>query len=437
MVIGKKPVPGSSRKKLFYGWYLVAATWIMAFLICATGLGVFFKPILDDFGWERSTLSIISAVAMLVFAGLTPFVGRLIDRFGPRVMLFCSVLAQILSNTVIGLANGVTVIFIGRFLYELKPTHSAQVLINRWFTRRRGSALGILSSGIPLGTLVLSPLSQYLILSWGWRATLFFWAGVTALVVLPLLLLIKDRPQDKGLAPDGIIPGGESTAAVNLSKGQIAAESGAVSALGHTMAEALNQRSFWLLAATQLFCGISCGLLMTHTVIFATDLGYPAIVGASFLSVQGGVSLLGVLVTGQMSDRMARNRVLALTHFVRSLCFITLVVTIILGGGSLWMLYLAMVFFGFGWFTTAPLAAGLVADLFGNLRMGTILGIILACHAVGMAIGTYGGGLTFQLTGSYFTIFLVQSILELAAALFAYIIVRKKRDIRLPGVTLP
>jgi MFS family permease len=422
------PAPQGHSPGIFYGWYLVAATWIMAFLICGTSLGIFFKPVLDEFQWERSTLSLISAAAMLIFAALTPFVGRLIDRFGPRVMLFCSVIAQILSNVVTGLAGGIGGIFAGRLIYEIKPTHSSQVLINHWFIRSRGSALGILSTGIPLGTLVLSPVSQYLVSVWGWRITFYFWAGVTAIVVLPLLLLIRNWPQEKGLAADGIRP--DRVIQDGMPMYVRPAESGtwAPADLGYSLAEAVRSHSFWLLAATQLFCGISCGLMMTHTVIFATDLGYPAIIGASFLSVQGGVSLLGVLVTGHMSDRLPRHKVLSLTHLVRSISFITLTAAVLMGGGSLWMLYLAMVFFGFGWFTTAPLAAGLAADLFGNLRLGTILGIVLACHAVGMAAGTYAGGLTFQLTGSYYPIFLVQCVLELAAAFFAFIIVRKIRE---------
>ncbi len=93
-----------------------------------------------------------------------------------------------------------------------------------------------------------------------------------------------------------------------------------------------------------------------------------------------------------------------------------------MGGTPLWIIYVAMALFGFGWFTTAPLASGLVADLFGQSRMGTIFGITLSCHLVGMAIGTYAGGITFELTGSYYLIFLVQGVLELVAAGFAFAI---------------
>jgi predicted MFS family arabinose efflux permease len=118
--------------------------------------------------------------------------------------------------------------------------------------------------------------------------------------------------------------------------------------------------------------------------------------------------------------------VLAWTHFIRSLAFFTAVAFILLGGGSLWILYLAMALFGFGWFTTSPLTSGLVADLFGGLRMGTIIGVMMSCHTVGMALGAYAGGVTFNITGSYYSFFLAQGVLELFAAGFAFAIKRQK-----------
>jgi predicted MFS family arabinose efflux permease len=145
-------------------------------------------------------------------------------------------------------------------------------------------------------------------------------------------------------------------------------------------------------------------------------------IGASFLSVQGLINMIGVLLTGYMSDYIIRNRVLAFTHLIRSISFLIVVFYIIMNGSSLWVIYVAMALFGFGWFTTAPLTSGLVADLFGNLRMGTILGITMAFHIIGMAIGAFAGGITFEMTGSYYTFFFIQGILEFIAAFFAFII---------------
>ena len=99
---------------------------------------------------------------------------------------------------------------------------------------------------------------------------------------------------------------------------------------------------------------------------------------------------------------------------------------VLLGSGSLWMLYLAMALFGFGWFTTSPLQAGLVADNFGSFRMGTIISVILAAHTLGWALGAYAGGIVFEMTGSYYGFFLMQTSLEFIAALLAFTIKQPK-----------
>jgi sugar phosphate permease len=392
----------------------------MMFLISGSATGLFFKPILDEFGWDRAKLSLIGAMGMLFNAILSPFLGRLIDRFGPRLIMFSTLIVQIISNATYGLASNIGAIFAARLLSEIKPMTGTQVLINKWFVRMRGRALGIISTGTPFGTLVLSPLTQLIINNWGWRNTLFFWAGITLALLLPMCFWVKNKPEDKGLAPDGEIKNaGLQTA------GSSASTAGVKSDPGFSIKQTLNKRSFWLLAATQFICGIGCGLWMTHIVIFATDMGYSSMIGASFLSVQGGAALAGVLVTGHMSDFMARNKVLGMTHFIRGISFFIIIAAILFAGSSLWMIFTAMALFGFGWFTTAPLTGGLVADLFGNQRMGTIIGLTMSSHMIGSAIGIYGGGFVFDLTGSYFDIFVVQGVLEIVAMCFAFAIVRK------------
>src|SRR5690606_3927529 len=94
-----------------------------------------------------------------------------------------------------------------RILYEFKPSHGIQVMINHWFVKKRGRALGLLSTAIPLGQLILSPVSQHLITTWGWRETFFFWALLTAVLAVPLIALARNKPEDKGYLPDGeLIP---------------------------------------------------------------------------------------------------------------------------------------------------------------------------------------------------------------------------------------
>ena len=423
----RQRVPLTNEPKLFYGWYMVAASWIMFLLIQAVAVAVFFKPMLEDFGFDRATLSSVQSVALIVYTITSPFLGRLIDQFGPRLMISACIGTQVLSRAINGAAANLWHLYLARILYGINVMPSTQVLVNRWFVKKRGIALGILSTGMPMGTMVLVPISQYLILIWGWRSTMFFWAVVTLAIMLPLTLIIKNNPEDKGYGPDGELL--DRVGAIEPSiEEDTALPAKLVVQKSSSFSEAMKAGSFWFLAASQFICGIGCGFMMTHIIIFATDVGYSDMIAASLVSVQGGLCIFGVLVTGYLSDRIARKNVLALTHFVRSMSFATIVIFILLGGGSLWTLYVAMALFGFGSYTTAPLASGLIADLFGRLRMGTILGVILSCHMFGMAIGAYAGGAIFDLTQSYYLIFLIQTLLEFLAAIFAFSIRQKRYE---------
>ena len=411
----------SNRHPFYYGWHMVGITWIMTFLQSAVAMSIFFKPILEALSLDRATLSSVQTFAMLLFAGLSPLMGRLIDRFGPRAILFVCAVTQALSSTVTGVATGLWQVYLGRFLFEIRSLHTAQVLINRWFVKKRGKAQGIVATGMPVGTLILSPISQYMVLVWGWGETLSFWSGVIIVVFSALTLFLRNSPEDKGYHPDGEpLPAGLDNATEKRKPDT--SENSFLRSDGSSLSEAFKSLPFWLVSGAQLFCGVGCGFIVTHVVIFATDLGYSEMIGASFLSVMGGINLVGVLVTGYMSDRIARSKVLALTHIIRALSFFIIVGFIFNSGSSLWLLYVAMALFGFGFFTTAPLTSGLVADLFGNLRMGTIIGAAVAFHVIGMAVGAYAGGLVFELTGSYYSFFLIQTLLEFIAAIFAFLI---------------
>jgi MFS family permease len=165
---------------------------------------------------------------------------------------------------------------------------------------------------------------------------------------------------------------------------------------------------------------------MTHIVIFTTDMGFSDMVGATTMSVMGGFSLAGVLFLGYLSDRMVRKNTLSLTYLIRFISFGIMILFVLVGSNSLWLLYLAMALFGIGWFTTAPLSAGVAADLYGNLRMGTILGLMSSGHMLGMAIGAYAGGAIYDHTKSYLLFFLIQCPIELVAVIAAFSIKQRK-----------
>jgi MFS family permease len=307
------------KKRPFYGWYIVLASWAIIFIPTAVAIGVFFKPILAEFQWDRAVLSAVQSVALFAFTFAAPFLGRLVDRIGPRKMIAISITCQAVSTIINGFATAIWHMYVARFIFALDSRHFTKILVSRWFIRLRGTALGLASTAVPLGTLILTPLSQYMVLLWTWRPTMFFWAAVMLAVLLPLIFIIRDNPRDKGLSPDGDVQPEPETGQFILNgdlESQMYAEQ-----TGFNTTDAVRTGAFWLLSTTQFICGIGCGFIMTHTIIFATDMGFSDMVGATVMSVNGGFSLLGVLVMGYASDRIRRKNALGITFIFRSVSF--------------------------------------------------------------------------------------------------------------------
>jgi MFS family permease len=406
------------KKGLFYGWILVAACFILYFLNGGVVVGLFFKPMLEEFGWDRATLSSVSSFGMILMAVAGPIVGGLVDKYGPRTIMLIGTITMGVSRLINGVALNLWQLYLSRIAMLIGPMRGISVMLNNWFLKKRGLVLGISSTGMSIGRIVLAPLTAYLILTYGWRTTYLIWAAVPFVVALPLtFFVVKNTPEELGYHQDGELISKEEKQSKTVSKVTEAVSD----RMGISFQQAIKTSGFWFLACSHLICGLGCGFLMTHFVPFATDIGFSELEAAGALSLWSAVNIFGILSTGIISDRIGRKNALALTHFVRSIAFVVAVI----GGGN-WMIYLIAIFFGFGSFTTAPLASGLVADLFGGLSMGAIIGLSGTAHSIGSAIGSYMGGLTFDLTQSYYTYFLIMVPLSFTAALISFLIKKPK-----------
>ena len=401
--------------KLFYGYIIALAAFFI--MVVTWGafycFGVFFKPVLIEFGWTRAATSGAYSLSFVLSGFLGIFAGRLSDRLGPRIVvtgcgLFLGsgylLMSQISTIWQLYLFYGV-IVGIG-----LSGAYvSAVSAVSRWFVKRRGLMTGIVIAGIGAGTMVMPPLANWLISSYGWRASY----TIIGIIVLVLIILaaqfLKRDPSQIGLSPYG--EGEAEQGSLNLE------------ARGFSLQRAIHTRQFWMLYAMFLCFGVSVQAIMVHIVIHATELEISAASAANILAIIGGVSIAGRIIMGSAGDRIGNKLVITVCFILMSVALLWLLVT-----KELWMFYLFAVVFGFAYGGWAALISLMVAELFGLSSLGVILGAVTFGLTIGEAIGPTLAGRIFDITSSYQTAFLIcvgLSIIAIILALFLKPITRK------------
>jgi sugar phosphate permease len=278
---------------------------------------------------------------------------------------------------------------------------------------RRGLVIGILTASTATGQLIFLPVLATLAENYGWRMVSLTLAGV-ALALLPAVaLLMRDRPQDIGLAPYGAADNFQPVAAV---RGNPAAT--ALLALR----DGLQSRDFWLLAGSFFICGASTnGLIGTHLIPACLDHGIPQVTSASLLAAMGVFDLVGTTLSGWLSDRWSNRGLLAWYYGLRGLSLIYLPFAFDV---SFYGLSLFAVFYGLDWIATVPPTVRLNASLFGTERGAIMFGWIAAAHQLGAAIAAFGAGALRATLGTYLEAFMLSGLLCLVAALMVLFIGR-------------
>ena len=383
----------AGKPKIFYGYIVVAAALLI--VIIAHGaqytFGIFFKPILTDFGWTRAATSGAFSLYLVLWGFLGIFVGRLNDRFGPRIVM-----------TVCGFFLGLGYLLMSQIgaIWQLYLFYGVIIAIGmsgawvplistvpRWFVKRRGMMTGIVTSGSGIGTVLLSLVASRLISDHGWRFSyIIVGGGVLVLLMLAAQFLRRD-PHQVGQLPYG----GSETKEESLNSPDG----------GFCFREAIGTRLFWMVCAVFFCFGFNLYTVMVHIVPHAIELGIPPIVAASIIAVIGGVNSVGRIVMGSAGDIIGNRRCLVFS-------FILLVAALILVmvAREVWMLYLFAVIFGFGYGGLAALMSPVPAELFGLRSLGTIVGAVMCSFTVGGAIGPVLAGSIFDMTGSYNPAFL-------------------------------
>jgi MFS family permease len=391
-----------------YGWVVLGAATLV--LLASSGVrssfGVFIKPLEAEFGWSRVSLSVVASLSLFLYGAMGPIVGRLADRWGPRGVLTAAAVllgaGTIATAAVVSLwqmyltAGIITAVGAGAAAMSV-----AAALVARWFDTRRGLVLGIAGSGMAAGQLLIVPLLMTLTLSWGWRASFLALGVGFLLLILPVtLLLVRNDPQDRGLAPYGALPD-----AAPITAAQRAAQRTSVVDAARTM-------PFWLLAGSFWVCGYTTsGLVLTHLIPHASEHGFHAYHAAQALGIMGALNIVGTIASGWITDRMGARIPLAGYYLLRGLSLVFLPFV-----GTVPGLFAFAAIYGLNYISTVPATTALTASMYGRYSVGELSGWIFLSHQVGAAIGSIVGGFLYDRFGNYTIAFHSAAALAFLAA---------------------
>jgi MFS family permease len=403
---------------LFYGWFIVGATFFMSFLAIGSrnGFGLFFRPWQDTFGWSVGTISAVAAIGTVVNGVSQPVLGRMYDRFGARRVILVCLFVFGIGTVALAAVNSMWLLLV---LYGFVISFAAGgisfvttgPLISRWFHRKRGTAMAVQTAGAPVGGMLVVPFTLYVILLTDWRTAWIVLGGLILLIGFPLAaFLIREDPAGMGLEPDGgdsRLPGGPTRAS------SIAREPPPLEC--DNWKQAFRTPPIWQLSAAYFVCGVTTTVLGVHFVPFATDRGMSPGMAATAFGIMSGLNVVGVLAVGVVSDRMGRKDLLAAVYFVRGLGYLMLV--LVPGVPAIWA-FAAIA--GLSWIATVPLTFSLTGEVYGLKNMGTLTGIVTMSHQLGGALSIFLAGWAFDRWGSYTPSWVVATVALGAATVFSF-----------------
>jgi MFS family permease len=418
---------GLLRTRIHYAWIVAAVTFLV--LLTAVGVratpSVLIVPLEEAFGWSRGIISLAISINIILYGLMGPFAAAVMQQIGIRrtVLLALALISAsaALSSLMtapwqlvltwgfaVGLGTGVTALVLGA------------TIVNRWFNKRQGLVMGVITASTATGQLVFLPFLATIVQDHGWRPVVWI-AAIVAAAMIPLVaFLLPESPAEIGLRPYGASD--ESVAPATAAANPITV---ALSTLGR----ASKSGSFWLLFASFFVCGASTnGLIGTHLISYCIDNGIPEVTGASLLAAMGIFDLVGTTLSGWLSDRYDGRWLLFWYYGLRGLALLYLPYS----GFSLYGLSIFAVFYGLDWIATVPPTVRLTNQIFGKQDTPIIFGWLLAGHQLGAGMIAFEAGAVRSVLGDYQVPVLISGVLCIGAALLVLRIGRgTKRDDKL------
>jgi sugar phosphate permease len=393
---------------MHYAWIITGITFLT--LLATSGIratpSVLILPLEHEFGWTRVTVSTAVSINLLLYGLCGPFAASFMDRFGVRRVILISLVVlaaaqagvtfmhfawqlDLIWGVVVATSAGATAVVL------------AATITSRWFVKRRGLVMGILTSANAAGQLLFLPLLALLAVTAGWRTVMLLMAGVALVVAVPIAAFMRNAPEDVGLKRFGADP---------------AAAPPPVPALGPIAALKVGVRSgdFWFLCISYFICGASTlGLIGTHFIPASVEHGISEVTAASILATMAIFNILGTTCSGWLSDRVDNRLLLCVYYLTRGISLLFLPYAFGLGMAGLFGF---MIFYGLDWIATVPPTVGLVGKVFGQRNAPVIFGWVAAAHQLGSGFAAFGAGALRTWLGDYQIAFMSSGLLCLIAA---------------------
>ncbi|MEC0707182.1 MFS transporter [Bacillus haynesii] len=407
------------KRKIHYAWIIVFVTFLTLLAVQGVRLsfGAFIQPWEEEFSMDRGTISLISMLSFIVYGVSQPVIGRLVDRFGPRIILSLSTLLVGLSIFFTYLVTSPWQLFI---LYGIivslgvggASNVASTVIVTNWFNEKRGLAFGIMEAGFGAGQMLLVPGSLMMIHWFNWKVTVIVLGLFLAVIVFPIvILLLRNHPSEKNAQPIGGTQGSEIKEEPDAQPKKIPYKA------------VFLKRTFWFLVLPFFICGFTTtGLMDTHLIPFSHDHGFSTEVTSAAVSLLAGFNIIGILISGVVADRWSSRKILCFLYAVRALSLV-----ILLSSHNSMLLLCFAVLFGLVDFATVAPTQMLATQYFRQYSVGFILGWLFLSHQIGSALGAYLPGVWYSQTGNYNLSFYLSIVILAVASILNILLPEPKK----------
>jgi MFS family permease len=415
--------PGTGR--VFYGWFALVGTMFVIFVMggaFVNSFGVFLPVICDEFGWSRAAVAAGLSIGFLAFGLPSPLWGIFVAKFGPRINIVLGNLLAALGLAGMSLVQEVWHVYLCYFIIGLGAGLGGYIagtsVVSNWFIKKRSLALGMFMACGGLGGFVFPPMVTALISSVGWQMSWLVLAGIVIIVAVLIggLVLIRNRPEDMGLVPDGIsaepfVEAGTTENRTGTGERQ----------MGWQAKQVLQVPTTWLIGAFTATGAFTLGTMTTHQVAYLRDLGFSPMTAAMTMSLVSVSSIIGSLGFGTLALRF-NIRYLASVSFG----FQLMALAILLTTEELTILYIYAVLLGIGNGALLTALPTFVGAYYGRDHYAQVLGVVYPSQVIAQATAAAVAGAIYDATSAYTIAFATVAVFSLVGLICAFL-ARKPR----------